>query len=807
MKNYWFMTGLLILVLLISGQIVYRNSIDVSPYSVITGDLKLDDSNASDELTITWDDNDTSDRTLGLKVNGANAVIQIEGTNSAVNQDVTTDASPTFANPEASSFTILDQGDLKLREGSGGGTNYTGFQAPAALAGNLLYTLPDADGAPNQVMKTDGSLGLSWGAAGGTGGISYIDNADFEATADSALPDGWIVYEDAVQIDPVDGTGSTGAVDSTFLGSDASPLRGLISGVISKPASNERGEGISYDYQIDPADLASVQKVTFDYSASAPFLYGTNGDATDPSDITVWVYNIDSSVLIPVTPYTLDGRGEFEGTFQNYAADDDYRILLHISGDNVAAWTFKVENISLGPSVNAHGPAMSDWESFDSSGLWTNITAGTSPTIESYSRQVGDSLEMYFNYKIGTGTGDVTGNIAFTLPNSYVMDGNKMSESTSVAQAFGNCRAYDNDGAVKHNGVVGWGGTTFLNIHPEAGGAGVWDAAEPFNWAASDQIACHAVVPILGWSSNSLTSDDAAVREVSFKAFAGGAQVIGDNATAALEYVTVSYDSHTAWNGISTYEVPVSGKYRIAILAADHSVALIEDDFIHSDVYIDTVFDTRLDWRKHAKTATTELYVLGSTVIKLNAGQEIQVKARANTNAATWTPSVDSWITIDREAGPASISAVEVVTAKYGTDDGDTYAGGAAILDFEELLGNNDSHGSVTVGAAWKFTAKIHGKYKVCFMIQTSNTFDILAGENFFVDVYIDGAQDTRLDQYEAIDGEANIFFSLSGCNQISLNVGQYADLRFTETTAGTFTLQPSNVMNWVTFERIGGVM
>jgi hypothetical protein len=41
-------------------------------------------------------------------------------------------------------------------------SNASGFTAPAGLSGNVVFTMPDADGSPGQVMKTDGSLGLSF---------------------------------------------------------------------------------------------------------------------------------------------------------------------------------------------------------------------------------------------------------------------------------------------------------------------------------------------------------------------------------------------------------------------------------------------------------------------------------------------------------------------------------------------------------------------------------------------------------------------------------------------------------------------
>lgn len=52
--------------------------------------------------------------------------------------------------------------EIQLYEDSDNGSNYTGFKSPDALAGDVIYTLPLADGDDNQVLKTDGAGTLSW---------------------------------------------------------------------------------------------------------------------------------------------------------------------------------------------------------------------------------------------------------------------------------------------------------------------------------------------------------------------------------------------------------------------------------------------------------------------------------------------------------------------------------------------------------------------------------------------------------------------------------------------------------------------
>ena len=71
------------------------------------------------------------------------------------------------ATPAAGTFTQLDlvaQGDLRFQDASGG--EYVGFQAPATVPTNVLWTLPSADGTNGQALTTNGSGTLSFSSGG-----------------------------------------------------------------------------------------------------------------------------------------------------------------------------------------------------------------------------------------------------------------------------------------------------------------------------------------------------------------------------------------------------------------------------------------------------------------------------------------------------------------------------------------------------------------------------------------------------------------------------------------------------------------
>lgn len=76
--------------------------------------------------------------------------------------------------------------ELRFLEPSGGGTSYTGFKAPA-LAGNVMYTLPTADGTSGQVLSTNGSGTLAW-ATGGSGSDAAPMTPQGRLTLTTATP-------------------------------------------------------------------------------------------------------------------------------------------------------------------------------------------------------------------------------------------------------------------------------------------------------------------------------------------------------------------------------------------------------------------------------------------------------------------------------------------------------------------------------------------------------------------------------------------------------------------------------------------
>lgn len=64
---------------------------------------------------------------------------------------------------------LEDEIGVRFSEAAANGTNYTKLRAADDMAADVTYKLPDADGSSGEVLKTDGSGNLSWGADAGSG--------------------------------------------------------------------------------------------------------------------------------------------------------------------------------------------------------------------------------------------------------------------------------------------------------------------------------------------------------------------------------------------------------------------------------------------------------------------------------------------------------------------------------------------------------------------------------------------------------------------------------------------------------------
>lgn len=96
----------------------------------------------------------------------------------AENQDITLSPAGTSSLVVTNNVVLNAQSDLRFADSDS--SNYVGFQAPATVSVNRVWTLPAADGTVGQVLATNGSGVLSWNNLGAiTGNLTVSGTAIF----------------------------------------------------------------------------------------------------------------------------------------------------------------------------------------------------------------------------------------------------------------------------------------------------------------------------------------------------------------------------------------------------------------------------------------------------------------------------------------------------------------------------------------------------------------------------------------------------------------------------------------------------
>jgi hypothetical protein len=208
------------------------------------------------------------------------------------NQDLTIDPNGTGAvNVTADTIitgdlTIANQGDLRLREASGNGTNYIAQQAAATMATNYTITWPAAvSGTSGFVLSSDTSGNLSWTSAGGNipvtdSGSTATVHYPFFGTASGSLPTTLTpLVRSNLSFVP-----STGILTATGF---AGPLTGNVTGNVSGSAGSATGNAGS---------ASTIAITTTDSSATTHYLtFNTT------SGVASTQYNSSKMTFVPST--------------------------------------------------------------------------------------------------------------------------------------------------------------------------------------------------------------------------------------------------------------------------------------------------------------------------------------------------------------------------------------------------------------------------------------------------------------------------------------------------------------------------
>lgn len=617
------------------------------------------------------------------------------------------------------------------------------------------------------------------GGTSSSSGINYIANPGAEVDTS-----GWATYADAAGNVPVDGTGGT-ATNLTFSRSTSSPLRGA--GMFSLAQANStslQGKGVSYDFTIDIADKAKSLSLTFDYNASSTFVAGNGitpplNDGTTTtnagnSDIEVFIYDVTNAILIPVRPQVITANGannfSFKGTFQTASNSTSYRLIFHVAttSANATGWTFKFDNLALGPQALSQGPAMDDWTSGRPLTPSAAFGTVTSPVYET--RRVGDSLEVVFAFTIGT---VAAVNVSIALPAGLVVDSSKLPSNASGTQV----------GGAQQISTSGSASTIFGNILPmfydgsTTGSIFITNLVQSSAFkkdTGSNMLGTGAAfvgkfsVPILGWSSNSVMSNDTDTRIIG--AIAHVSSNISVTSLTPINFDVVDNDTHgavTTGVGAWKFTAPVSGFYDILLTAGAGNASDIR---LYKNGSVFKSFGT-INVSENANGYCTTLFLVAGDFVDVRIGGTTTVSGGSGNSNYTH-------IAVFRKSGPASIAATDVVIAQAYISTNTTPTAGAQI-NFDTVA--IDTTGAITTGSSWKFTAPVSGYYEVCGHV--ANNGPIQQNLNVFKNGSI-VAYFTRQDPGAALG---------TGSTIVKLLAGDFIDLRGTNGGAVTYVGDPLN--------------
>lgn len=126
--------------------------------------------------------------------------------------------------------TLNAQSDLRFADSDS--SNWVALQAPATVASNVTWTLPNADGTANQVLKTNGAGALGWTNPGGTPpNILYLTSG----TSATYTP---TTGTKAIYVEIAGGGGGGGGVDGQGTGTSAAAGSGGGGAYVAKLITN-----------------------------------------------------------------------------------------------------------------------------------------------------------------------------------------------------------------------------------------------------------------------------------------------------------------------------------------------------------------------------------------------------------------------------------------------------------------------------------------------------------------------------------------------------------------------------------------
>lgn len=512
----------------------------------------------------------------------------------------------------------------------------------------------------------------------------------------------WRTYNDGDSNVPLDGTG--GSPNVTFVRDSSAPLNSTGDYRFTKGGSaSRRGQGVSVDFTVENRHLGKVLQVVLDYELVSGTL------ATD--DLRLYVVQDPNGTPVLVEPVNTSLQGTVSGygstrhvaTFQTHVSLKTYRLCLHVRSTSALDYTVDFSNFKVGEPAVSTGAVITDWQSYTPTITQQNgsVIPNIAPTSFRWRRN-GSSIEIQGRIGGPTGSLGTYTDIYFSLPSGItgIADGNVAHVGTGYFYRHGST-AFQ---AIKLDA-----GSTFTRVrltyleYVSTVTQYMQFMNTSYTGTSSDYFYVETVpIQVQGWGSSvAMSSDTGDGRVVAARYISTTNQsVTADNSTL-LTFDYLVLDTHSIFN-TSNYRVtvPVSGFYEVS-LRCGNNTAGTSWVFFGYKVNGGTLFEIA------NSTGTTGVGARGfaSDIVYLKAGDFVEFFGRSSDTTIT-----SKMFYIYRiSAGSQVLSASETVAASYYS------AATQTSLTTQINFGTRvyDTHGAVTTGSSWRFTAPMSGYYRI----------------------------------------------------------------------------------------------
>lgn len=614
-----------------------------------------------------------------------------------------------------------------LAGGLGGQIPYQSAAGTTALLSN---------GVTGQVLSSQGTtLAPAWiNAPGGGGSKNYLSsyaastgsgalntgNGDFELNATT----GWSLAHTtlsaalfptsvAAATVPFDSThGGTAAAGTLSFGIESTaPITQKYSGkLISSGASTAGDMVLTSAFYVDKSDQSAPLTITLSTSVTVG-ASGLNFSGTSSNSFAIYVYDVTGATWIqPSGVFGMVSNGVYNVknvVFQPQSnTSTQYQIAIININASSGAYTMLLDAVGVGPQAAVSAPAMSDSVSYTAN---TNGMGGVTAAVNY--RRVGETLELSGNLTTGTTT---AAQAQVNLPVGLSIDGTKIGTNAVCGTA-----AASTQGANVNFPVLANSGNTYIQFGAMAASSSTGLSPQLGNSLLSNSVGFNffCKVPIVGWSSNTVSSADTDTRVVS--TILTGTPT-GSGSGAILIFPTITKDTTGSYSASTgEYTVGPPGLYDVKLVVAAGNAGL------RHYIYVNGAQVAPL-----AITQPTYDVGSGSAEVTVKSGDIIDVRMNGVSGGYS---GGECAMSITRLSGPAVVQATETVSASYNTTSTAVGTSYTPIIYTAKAFDDHNSY-STTTGL---FTVQTPGKYRVSGKWSQAVT----SGDNVYIAIFKTGAE------------------------------------------------------------------